>query len=70
MRATASASFLLINNFVGLGLGPTLIGWLSEMFKARFGSEALRYAGGSAPRPVASPSPLGSNVTGTLLIGG
>jgi putative transposase len=32
--------------------------------------EALRYAGGSAPRPVASPSPLGSNVTGTLLIGG
>ena len=32
--------------------------------------EALRYAGGSAPRHVASPSPLGSNVTGTLLIGG
>ena len=32
--------------------------------------EALRYAGGSAPRPVASPSPLGSNVTGTPLIGG
>ncbi len=32
--------------------------------------EALRYAGGSAPHPVASPSPLGSNVTGTLLIGG
>jgi putative transposase len=31
---------------------------------------ALRYVGGSAPRPVAPPSPLGSNVTGTLLIGG
>lgn len=31
---------------------------------------ALRYAGGSAPRPVAPPSPLGSNVTGTLLISG
>jgi len=31
---------------------------------------ALRYAGGSAPRPVAPPSPLGSNVTGTLLVGG
>jgi putative transposase len=31
---------------------------------------ALRYAGGSAPRPVAPPSPLGSNATGTLLTSG
>jgi len=31
---------------------------------------ALRYVEGSAPHPVAPPSPLGSNVTGTLLIGG
>ena len=44
MRATASASFLLINNLIGLGVGPTLIGALSVMFKARFGTEALRYA--------------------------
>jgi MFS family permease len=44
MRSTASASFLLINNLIGLGVGPTLIGALSEMFKARFGIEALRYA--------------------------
>jgi MFS family permease len=44
MRATASASFLLINNLIGLGVGPTLIGALSEMFKARYGTEALRYA--------------------------
>lgn len=44
MRATASASFLLINNLVGLGVGPTLIGALSELFKARLGAEALRYA--------------------------
>ncbi len=43
-RATASASFLLINNLIGLGVGPTLIGALSELFKERFGSEALRYA--------------------------
>ena len=43
-RATASASFLLINNLIGLGVGPTLIGALSDLFKARFGSEALRYA--------------------------
>ena len=44
LRATASASFLLINNLIGLGVGPTLIGALSELFKERFGSEALRYA--------------------------
>jgi putative transposase len=31
---------------------------------------SLRYTGGSAPRPVAPPSPLGSNVTGTLPIAG
>jgi len=44
MRSTASASFLLINNLIGLGVGPTLIGALSVMFKERFGDEALRYA--------------------------
>ena len=44
LRATASASFLLINNLIGLGVGPTLIGALSELFKERFGDEALRYA--------------------------
>jgi MFS family permease len=44
MRATASASFLLVTNLIGLGIGPTLIGALSELFKGRFGTEALRYA--------------------------
>lgn len=44
MRSTASASFLLINNLIGLGVGPTLIGALSVLFKERFGGEALRYA--------------------------
>ena len=44
MRATASACFLLINNLIGLGVGPILIGALSELFKERFGTEALRYA--------------------------
>src|SRR5262245_51377966 len=33
-------------------------------------SGALRYTTGSAPRPVAPPSPMGSNVTGTPLIAG
>ena len=44
MRATASGCFLLINNLVGLGIGPLLIGILSDAFKARLGDEALRYA--------------------------
>jgi MFS family permease len=44
MRATASASFLLINNLVGLGIGPFLIGGLSDALKHRYGIEALRYA--------------------------
>jgi MFS family permease len=44
MRSTASASFLLINNLVGLGVGPMLIGIISDTFKEQYGSEALRYA--------------------------
>jgi MFS family permease len=44
MRATASASFLLINNLVGLGVGPLLIGRLSDTLKHQYGTEALRYA--------------------------
>ena len=44
MRATASASFLLINNLIGLGLGSFVLGALSDLMTARFGGEALRYA--------------------------
>lgn len=44
MRSTASASFLLINNLIGLGVGPYLIGALSEALKRGYGIEALRYA--------------------------
>lgn len=44
MRSTASASFLLVNNLIGLGVGPLLIGRLSDVFKATFGVDALRNA--------------------------
>jgi MFS family permease len=44
MRATASAVFLFINNLIGIGLGTTLIGALSDSMRARFGAESLRYA--------------------------
>jgi MFS family permease len=44
MRSTASASFLLINNLIGLGVGPYLIGAISDALKASYGAESLRYA--------------------------
>jgi MFS family permease len=44
MRSTASASFLLINNLIGLGVGPWLMGRLSDGLKATCGANALRDA--------------------------
>ena len=44
MRATAAASFLFINNLLGLGAGPFLMGALSSALKESQGDEALRYA--------------------------
>jgi predicted MFS family arabinose efflux permease len=44
LRATASASFLLINNLIGLGVGPLLMGAISDSLTAEYGAEALRYA--------------------------
>ncbi|WP_375285543.1 spinster family MFS transporter [Sphingomonas sp.] len=44
MRATASASFLLINNLLGLGFGSLVIGRLSDGLTPSYGAEALRYA--------------------------
>jgi hypothetical protein len=44
MRSTASASFLLINNLVGLGAGPLLMGRLSDALKSTYGADSLRNA--------------------------
>src|SRR3954465_5269352 len=44
MRATASGCFLMINNLIGLGIGPYLIGAVSDALKATYGVESLRYA--------------------------
>jgi predicted MFS family arabinose efflux permease len=44
MRSTASASFLLINNLIGLGIGPLLMGRLSDALKATYGADSLRNA--------------------------
>ncbi len=44
MRATAAALFLFINNLIGLGLGSTVIGMISDSLTDRYGDEALRYS--------------------------
>jgi predicted MFS family arabinose efflux permease len=44
MRATAAGSFLLINNLIGLGVGPLLMGRLSDALKSAYGIDSLRYA--------------------------
>jgi asparagine N-glycosylation enzyme membrane subunit Stt3 len=44
MRSTTSAIFLFVNNLIGIGVGTPAIGWISDLLKARYGDEALRYA--------------------------
>ncbi len=44
MRTVASASFLFINNLIGIGLGTYLLGVMSDALVERFGEESLRYS--------------------------
>ena len=44
MRAVASAILLFVINLIGLGLGPTLVGYLSDGLEPRYGVESLRHA--------------------------
>ena len=44
MRAGTSGTFLLINNLLGLGLGPWLMGALSVMLKKQYGDQSLAIA--------------------------
>lgn len=43
-RAMAAAINLLIVNLLALGLGPLLVGAMSDYFNAQFGSNSLRYS--------------------------
>lgn len=43
-RATAAALLLLVFNIIGLGMGPVFTGVLSDMLKASFGDDSLRFA--------------------------
>ncbi|MCB1844958.1 MAG: MFS transporter [Halioglobus sp.] len=44
MRALASAVLFLILNIIGLGLGPLMVGLLSDHLNPLFGDESLRHA--------------------------
>ncbi len=44
MRALASAAVLFVLNIIGLGLGPFLVGVLSDLLAGPFGQDSLRYA--------------------------
>jgi len=44
MRATASASFLFINNLIGIAFGIYFLGWLSDAMKAAHGQDSLQYS--------------------------
>ncbi|MES2095860.1 MAG: MFS transporter [Pseudomonadota bacterium] len=43
-RAMWSAIALLVNNLIGLGLGPALVGGVSTLLKPYYGTESLRYS--------------------------
>lgn len=43
-RATAVATLILIDNIIGLGLGPQFVGMASDLWKPALGEDSLRYA--------------------------
>jgi MFS family permease len=44
MRATASASFLFINNLIGIGFGIYFLGFMSDSMTRAHGEDALQYS--------------------------
>jgi predicted MFS family arabinose efflux permease len=44
LRATASALFLLVANLVGQIIGPLVVGRLNDVWRAQYGSLAIRYS--------------------------
>jgi len=44
MRATSSASFLFINNLIGIGFGIFFLGFMSDAMTASYGDQALKYS--------------------------
>ncbi len=44
LRASAGGCFLFVNNLLGLGVGPLLMGALSDRLRTGYGIDSLRYA--------------------------
>jgi MFS family permease len=44
MRATTMALVMLMANLIGFGIGPQVVGILSDLLATKLGSDALRYA--------------------------
>lgn len=44
MRALAIAILLFVNNMIGLGFGPQIVGILSDALRPEYGVDSLRYA--------------------------
>lgn len=44
MRSTAAALLLFVINLIGLGLGPLIVGMLSDLLQPIFDKDAVRYA--------------------------
>jgi MFS family permease len=44
MRAVAAAILLFIINLIGMGIGPTLAGFLSDVLHPAYGDQSLRIA--------------------------
>jgi len=44
MRATTSASFLFVNNLIGIAFGIYVLGWMSDGLRAVYGAESLKYS--------------------------
>ncbi len=44
MRATVAGLLFLLSNLVGYGLGPIVVGWVSDVLAPTFGDHSLRYA--------------------------
>ena len=43
-RAVAAAFYLFLSNLVSMGVGPVIVGMVSDSFHSRYGNESLRYA--------------------------
>jgi phosphotransferase system glucose/maltose/N-acetylglucosamine-specific IIC component len=44
MRAVSSALLFFILNIIGLGMGPTTVGLVSDLLVDQYGTDSLRYA--------------------------